>query len=141
MTPTAPARPTPRPSSRTTAVPQTMHSPSKRARLKAELSRQRVSLLTEWNLTLGVPDEQEPCAEQADQVTHDLAQALAIQVKMRALTKLKRIERALLLLRTKYYGYCRRCRKAIPYERLAVQPDTRYCVPCLALAESRLSRN
>ncbi|MBX3326742.1 MAG: TraR/DksA C4-type zinc finger protein [Nitrospira sp.] len=141
MTPTAPSQPMLRRSRRTASVSLVVHPTSKRARLRAELTRQRVSLLADWNLSFGMPDEQEPCADRADQVTNDLAQDLALRVKMRVIAKLKRIERALLLLRTKHYGCCRRCRKAIPYERLAVQPDARYCVPCLTLAEIRASRN
>lgn len=141
MTPTAPSPSSLSRLSRAVSIPRSVYSTSKRTRLRAELTRQRVSLLTDWNLSLGVLDEREPCADQADQVTNDLAQDLARRVKIRVITKLKRIERALLLLRTKHYGYCRRCRKAIPYERLAVQPDARYCVPCLALMETRASRN
>lgn len=114
---------------------------SERAELREKLAHQRASLLSDWNLSLGLPDEQTPCADLADQASNDLAQDLALRVKMRALAKLKRIERALLLLRTKHYGHCRRCQKPIPYKRLAVQPDTRFCVPCLALLESRASRN
>lgn len=112
-----------------------------RARLRETLTRQRALLLSEWNLSLGLPDEQEPCSDFSDQASNDLAKDLALRVKMRLLAKLKRIERALLLLRTKHYGRCRRCHQAIPYERLTVQPDTRFCVPCLALIESRASRN
>ena len=37
---------------------------------------------------------------------------------------------------TKHYGWCRRCRKALPYARLVVQPDTRFCVSCLEFTES-----
>ena len=141
MTRTALSQPTLRRSRRIPAVLPVVHSTSKRAQLRAELIRQRVSLLTDWKLSLGVPDEHEPCADRADQVTHDLAQDLALRVKMRVITKLKCIERALLLVRTKHYGCCRRCHKAIPYERLTVQPDARYCVPCLTLVETRASRH
>lgn len=111
------------------------------ARLKETLTRQRASLLSEWNLSLDLPDEQEPCADLSDQATSDLAKDFALRVKMRLMAKLKRIERALLLVETKYYGRCRRCHKAIPYERLAVQPDTRFCVPCLSRIENRAARN
>jgi DnaK suppressor protein len=53
------------------------------------------------------------------------------------IARLKRIERALQLTQTKSYGCCRRCRKGIPYARLTVQPDTRFCVSCLARMERK----
>jgi DnaK suppressor protein len=136
QTPSASRKPT-----KTSSFVREVHSSSERARLKETLTRQRTSLLTDWNLSLGVPEEQPPCADLADQASNDLAQDLAIRVRMRVLAKLRRIERALLLMRTKSYGCCQRCRKAIPYERLAVQPDARFCVPCLARVEGRASRN
>ena len=127
--------------SRTRSSKEDLRPTSERARLREQLTRQRASLLSDWNLALGLPDEQEPCADFSDQATNDLAKDLALRVRMRLMAKLKRIERALLLVRTKYYGRCRRCQKAIPYERLAVQPDARFCVPCLSLIESRAARN
>lgn len=114
---------------------------AKRTRLREELTRQRALLLADWNLSFIPLAEPAHCSDPADQASNDLDQSLSLQVRKRMIKKLKRIERALLLLRTKYYGYCRRCRKAIPEERLAVQPDARFCVPCLALIESRASRN
>lgn len=141
MTPTTQSRPTSGKSSSASLVPQDVHPTSKRARLREELTRQRALILSGWNLSFGALDEQVPCADLADQASNDLAQDLAMRVRMRALARLKRIEHALLLMRTKYYGYCRRCHKAIPYERLVVQPDARFCVPCLALVENRAARN
>lgn len=111
------------------------------SRWQEELTRQRALLLADWNLSFAHPDERAHFADPADQASNDLERNLSYQVKRRAITKLKRIERALFLLRTKHYGYCRRCRKAIPDERLAVQPDALFCVPCLALIEQRVSRN
>lgn len=122
--------------------PVRMWSPEPtRSRLREELMRQRALLLADWRLSFAPLADQPHFPDPADQASNDLEQDLFIQVRARLITKLKRIERALLLLRTKYYGYCRRCHKAIPDERLAVQPDTRFCVPCLALSESRTSRN
>ncbi len=128
-------------SNRTASLSHPVRSKPERARLRAELTRQRASLLSDWSFALGLPDEQTPFSDLADQASNDLAHDLEHRVKMRMLAKLKRIERALLLLRTKHYGSCRQCRKSIPYERLAVQPATRFCVPCLALIESRIAKN
>lgn len=112
-----------------------------RSRLRGELTRQRALLLADWDLSFIPLAEPAHCSDPADRASNDLDQSLSFQVRKRAIAKLKRIERALLLLRTKHYGYCRRCRKAIPDARLAVQPDARFCVPCLALLERRASRN
>jgi RNA polymerase-binding protein DksA len=122
--------------------PVRMWSPeATRSRLREELIRQRALLLADWNLSFTPLADQPHFPDPADQASSDFEQNLFIQVRTRLIAKLKRIERALLLLRTKHYGYCRRCHKAIPDERLAVQPDTRFCVPCLASIESRTLRN
>ncbi len=124
------------------AAPVRMWSPeATRSRLREELIRQRALLLADWNLSFTPLADQPHFPDPADQASNDFEQDLFIQVRTRLIAKLKRIERALLLLRTKHYGYCRRCHKAIPDERLAVQPDTRFCVPCLASIESRTLRN
>ncbi len=111
------------------------------SRWQEELTRQRTLLLADWDLSFAHPEEHAHFADPADQASNDLERNLSYQVKRRVITKLKRIERALCRLRTNHYGSCRRCRKAIPNERLAVQPDALYCVPCLALIERRASRN
>jgi RNA polymerase-binding protein DksA len=113
----------------------------RRTRLREELTRQRTLLLADWDLSFNPLTEPVHFSDPADQASNDLDQSLSFQVRRRVITKLKRIERALLLLRTKHYGICRRCHKAIPDARLAVQPDARFCVPCLALMENRASRN
>lgn len=124
------------------SAPVRMWSPeATRSRLREELIRQRALLLADCNLSFTPLADQPHFPDPADQASSDFEQNLFIQVRSRLITKLKRIERALLLLRTKHYGYCRRCHKAIPDERLVVQPDTRFCVPCLASIESRTLRN
>ena len=110
---------------------------TKRVRLRKELSRQRAALLTSWNLSLAPLSERALYADPADQASSDFGHDLAIQVRTRVIVRLKRIEHALRLVQTKHYGKCRRYRKAIPYARLAVQSDTRFCVSCLAPMESR----
>jgi RNA polymerase-binding protein DksA len=110
---------------------------TKRLRLRKELHRQRAALLTDRNLSLALQSERALYADPADQASSDLEQDLAILVRTRMIARLKRIERALRLVQTKHYGWCRRCRKAIPYARLVIQPDALYCVSCLACIESR----
>ncbi|MDF0674154.1 MAG: TraR/DksA C4-type zinc finger protein [Nitrospira sp.] len=110
---------------------------TERLRLRKELSRQRTALLTDWNLSLAPPSERALYADPADQASSDFDQDLAIQVRTRMIARLKRIEHALRLVQTKGYGWCRQCREAIPYARLAIQPDALFCVSCLAPMESR----
>lgn len=120
---------------------QAVPSVFSRSLLREELTRQRALLLADWNLSFTPLADRTHLSDPADQASRDLEHTLFVQVRTRVLAKLKRIERALLLLRTKHYGHCRRCHKAIPDERLTVQPDARFCVPCLALIESRTLRN
>lgn len=112
-----------------------------RTRLREELTRQRALLLADWDLSFIPLAEPAHCSDPSDQASNDFDQSLTFQVRTRVIKKLKRIDRALLLLRTKHYGYCRRCRKAIPDGRLVVQPDAIFCVPCLARVEERALRN
>jgi RNA polymerase-binding transcription factor DksA len=105
--------------------------------LKEKLGRQRASLLTEWNFSLVPPSEQACHTDPADQASNDFEQDPAIQVSTRMIGRLKRIERALQLAQTKSHGCCRRCRQAIPYARLTVQPDALFCVACLARMERK----
>ncbi len=123
------------------ALVRLRHGGDRHTRLREELTRQRNLLLADWDLSFDPSIECAHFADLVDQASNDYEQSLSFQVRTRMITKLKRIERALLLLRTKHYGYCRRCRKAIPNERLAVQPDARFCVPCLASMESRALRH
>lgn len=96
---------------------------TKRLRLKEQLIRQRTSLLTKRSLSLVPPFERACYADSADQASSDFELELAIQVKTRKIARLKRIERALQLTKTKSYGSCRRCHKAMANARLTVQPD------------------
>jgi RNA polymerase-binding transcription factor DksA len=109
-------------------------------RLWTELTRQRAMLLARPNLSLAGEAEPEVYSDEADLASSEVEQDLALQVKTRMFARLRHIERALQLMRTTGYGQCRRCQKAIPYERLRVQPDAFYCVPCLTLVEQEAGR-
>jgi hypothetical protein len=50
---------------------------TKRVRLREELSRQRASLLTEWNFSLVPPSERACYADPSDQASNDFEQDLA----------------------------------------------------------------
>lgn len=119
---------------RRTTAPQ-RSNPAQRAMLRTELIRQRAVLLARADVSLMSGEEPEISGDLADQASTECEQDLAMQVKTRTYEKLRRIERALRLLRTDRYGLCRHCGQDIPYERLKVQPDALCCVPCLTVAE------
>lgn len=113
----------------------------RRADLWQELVRQRAVLLAGTNLSLAAESAAELYADPADQASTDLDHDVALQVKVRTFERLRHIERALQLMRTKHYGQCRHCRQDIPYERLKVQPDALFCVPCLTTVERKAAHN
>ncbi len=61
---------------------------------------------------------------------------LALQEQQ--LTQLRRIEEALDRIESGRYGFCRRCGREIPPERLKVIPETPLCVDCQGFEERRL---
>lgn len=109
----------------------------RRTDLWQELVRQRAVLLASTNLSLAA----ELYADPADQASTDLEHDVAMQVKARTFERLRHIERALHLMRTTDYGQCRHCNQDIPYERLKVQPDAQFCVPCLTTVERKAAHN
>ncbi|MCP9439338.1 MAG: TraR/DksA C4-type zinc finger protein [Nitrospira sp.] len=131
------SRPSRRPLRSRTASPPPMTSVNGKRLLllKLKLTKQRAVLLANAPLSLLAEREAEAQPDPLDQATEGLEQELAIQARIRTLDQLHRIERALYLIQTEGYGRCRRCQEAIPYKRLAVKPETLYCVPCLTLIE------
>lgn len=113
----------------------------RRADLWQELVRQRAVLLASANLSFAAESAAELYADPADQASTDLEHDVAMQVKVRNFERLRHIENALQLMRTTDYGQCRHCRRDIPYQRLKVQPDAEFCVPCLTTVEEKASHN
>lgn len=128
-------------SSTVSARPAALPLSIRRADLWQELSRQRAVLLASANLSLAAESAAELYADPADQASTDLEQDVAMQVKVRTFERLRHIERALQLMRTTDYGQCRHCHRNIPYERLKVQPDALFCVPCLTTVEQKAAHN
>ena len=115
--------------------------PVQKSELWIELTRQRAQLLVSLSASLTADGEPDVCSDLADQASTEFEQDLAMQVRTRTFDKLRRIERALQLMRTSSYGRCRRCHEDILYERLKVQPDALFCVPCLTVVEQEAARN
>jgi RNA polymerase-binding protein DksA len=120
---------------------QEICSVEQRELLWIELTAQRAQILEQTQAPLRPDAEPEACPDPADQASTELEQDLAIQVRKRTFDRLRRIEHALQLIRTNGYGLCLRCRTEIPYERLRVQPDALFCVPCLTLVERGAAQN
>lgn len=113
----------------------------RRADLWLELVRQRAVLLASANLSLAAESAAELYADPTDQASTGLEHDVAMQMKVRTFERLRHIEHALQLMRTKDYGQCRHCHQDIPYERLKVQPDAQFCVPCLTTVEQKTAHN
>jgi DnaK suppressor protein len=88
-----------------------------------------------------ITTEPEIFPDPLDQAASEHENDIALSVKLLAIEKLRRIERALTSLQTRSYGICSHCAQAIPSARLNVQPDSLYCVPCLTVIEQQPSRN
>jgi RNA polymerase-binding transcription factor DksA len=113
----------------------------RRADLWQELVRQRAVLLASTNLSFAAESAAELYADPADQASTDLEHDVAMPVKARNVERLRHIEHALHRMRTTDYGQGRHCRRDIPYQRLKVQPDAEFCVPCLTTVEEKASHD
>jgi DnaK suppressor protein len=108
---------------------------------RLELTRQRALLMKNASLSQIAEMAPEMYPDPVDQASTECEQEVALHARIRTFDKLRRIDRALELMRTSEYGRCRRCQQGIPHERLKVQPDALYCVPCLTLVEQKGMRN
>jgi DnaK suppressor protein len=111
------------------------------ADLQSELNRLRAVLTHETMMSHLNTTETELFSDPMDQAAAEHELDVALSVKMLAIEKLRRIEEALTSLHARSYGICSRCAQEIPYARLKVQPDSRYCVPCLTLVEEVAARS
>lgn len=64
-------------------------------------------------------------------------QHMALGQQQRVEQELQRVDAAVRRLDQGQYGFCLRCRDAIPYERLKIHPTTTLCYECQAEVESR----
>ena len=142
MSRTGPSRRQPLvPTAKRPAASSRPRRPLQNSELWIELTRQRAQLLVSSSASLTADGEPDMSSDIADQASTEFEQDLAMQVRTRTFDKLRRIERALQLMRTSGYGQCRRCHEDILYERLKVQPDALFCVPCLTVVEQEAARN
>jgi RNA polymerase-binding transcription factor DksA len=111
------------------------------ADLQNELIRIRAVLTHETMMSQLITTKPEIFPDPLDQAASEHENDIALSVKLLAIEKLRRIERALTSLQTRSYGICSHCAQAIPSARLNVQPDSLYCVPCLTVIEQQPSRN
>jgi len=127
------------------ASPKHPNSPMRKSAnytdLQNELNRLRAALTHETTMSHLIATEPELFPDPVDQAAAEHELDVALSVKLLAVEKLRRIERALTSLQAHSYGICSRCAQEIPYARLKVQPDSLYCVPCLTLVEREATRN
>jgi DnaK suppressor protein len=76
-------------------------------------------------------------ADETDQAVLEQEVVFTCLLKQRTRVRLEQVEQAMRLLRRRAYGICQECRKPIPLERLKVQPDAVFCVPCKSQQEAR----
>lgn len=111
------------------------------AELQHKLNGLRAVLTRETMMFRLITTEPELFRDPIDQAAAEHELDVALSVKLFAIEKLRRIEQALTSLHAGSYGICSHCGQEIPYVRLKVQPDSRYCVPCLTLIEQKAARN
>jgi DnaK suppressor protein len=109
---------------------------AERDRLSSELRRMDAS-----EETGGTAGES---SELADYDQHDADQATELFLRERdeamivqLRSELEQVETASERLEEGTFGYCERCEKPIPKERLEALPFTRHCIECAAEIESR----
>ena len=51
---------------------------------------------------------------------------------------LVQIVKALRRIQEDDYGYCQKCDKCIPYERLLIRPETNFCIQCQSALEKNI---
>ena len=75
--------------------------------------------------------------DQADAGTKTFEREQEITLANNLLERITQVERAIDRLGEGNYGWCERCRNAIPVERLAAFPSATLCVACKQLEERR----
>ncbi|TKB76133.1 MAG: TraR/DksA family transcriptional regulator [Nitrospira sp.] len=76
-------------------------------------------------------------ADETDQAVLEQEVVFTCLLKQRVKMRLDQVEQAMQRLRSRSYGLCQECGRQIPLERLRVQPDATFCVPCKSRLESR----
>ncbi len=103
--------------------------------LKADLERERATLLHDAELTAG-----ERATVKLDQTTVGRLtrmdalqnQAMQLETERRREVALTRIEAALVRIAQDEYGYCLSCGEEIGAKRLSMDPATPLCIECAA---------
>ncbi len=102
---------------------------------KARFKRQLEDMVAVLQVSLKPSDQTAPVAldtsiGRLSRMDAIQSQQMALALKQRQQQQLARVERALQAITDDTYGQCRRCQKAIAFERLEAQPDAVLCVNC-----------
>lgn len=113
-------------------------------KIRAALAERRDELRAEYDQTLSEIIELQRDRwtdsagdDQADTGTKTFERAQEISLANSILERINQVERALERLDEGNYGWCERCAKPIPVERLAAFPSATLCVSCKQLEERR----
>ncbi len=108
-------------------------NPQEKQLLK-QIMKESIATLTQEVATLqkGLKPIKKDCS--LDSIDHKMlkqAQDINIQRYEVAKKRLNRLQVTYTHIDTKTYGICQECEEAIPFERLKLMPESKYCVACM----------
>lgn len=125
-------------------APKSTRSAAETEKIRAALAARRDELRAEYDQTLSEITELQRGRltdsagdDQADTGTKTFEHEQEISLANSILDRITQVERALERLDEGAYGWCERCGKPIPVERLAAFPSATLCVSCKQLEERR----
>jgi DnaK suppressor protein len=77
------------------------------------------------------PDKEQDRCDKTAHLTQKLDQSVLFKRYEECVSRLNRLNSAILKVDTKDYGICQECEEPIPIERLKLLPESIYCVNCL----------
>ena len=104
------------------------------AELRAQLMHLRADVETQMQDNLA--DMRPPSDDEGATVQRNVQREVRQRLTDADAQDLQRIELALEAMDDGEYGLCLSCGKAIPIERLRIEPQTQHCVACKSRAEA-----
>lgn len=125
-------------------MPTQTRSAAEAAQIRTALRARQAQLTAEYEVTLAALTELQRARladsagdDQADTGTKTGEREQEITLANNLMERITQVERALERLDEGGYGWCERCARPIPVERLAAFPAATLCIPCKQLAERR----
>jgi len=95
---------------------------------RQRLLEMREEVFARQNAILAQLNEHEPAADPADQATAEEEYTLALRLRERESTLLRKIDESLVRIRSKDYGYCEKTGEPIGIPRLLARPTASVCI-------------